>query len=355
MSKFITATFLLGLAAFSLHADKYIPQPQVDAEDDEEDLDLFNKNDQVFYLTADFLYWTVNEGAVDYALKMKHPAWSTTVYDCGVGHYHNAEFDWNPGLRVAFGFFRAPHFWDSTIQYTYLSLDGDDEVHAPDSSDKFLLGTWQEPSIRTPIALKHAKSHIVFNYNLLDFMFSRRFFPNPHLRLNVGGGITGVDIKQVWKVRYEDLSNNHSHIRNTWSYLAAGLRFGLHVDWFLGYDLYLTGGMSTALLSGRYTNRSFQKTDALTPGADNSISFRNTHFHDTRLAPTIQMLAGISWQKTYESVRATLFAGYELTEWFNLHQIYRTTLGAPTAGKNTYINDSAVALQGLTVSGNLDF
>lgn len=357
MSKFITATFLMGLAAFSLHADQddETSQPQMEAEDEEEDLDLFNKNKQVFFLTADFLYWTVNEGATDYALKMKHPAWSSTAPDYGVGHYHSAEFDWNPGLRVAFGFFRAPHYWDSSIQYTYLSVDGDDEVHAPDSSDRFLLGTWQEPSITTPIALKHAKSHIVFNYNLLDWMFSRRFFPNPHLRLDVSGGLTGVDIKQTWKVRYKDLSDNHSHIRNTWKFFGMGLRLGLHVDWFMGYDIYLTGQMSTALLSGRYNNRSFQKTDAFTPGADNSVAFRNTHFRDTRLAPSLQMLAGLSWQKTFESVRATLFAGYELTSWFNLHQIYRTPLSAPTAGKDTFINDSAVSLQGLTVSGNLDF
>lgn len=359
MSKFITATFLLGLTAFSLHADQAgqneTSQPQTEDEDNDEDLDLFNKDKQVYYFTADFLYWTVNEGATDYALKMRHPAWSTTVADCGVGHYHNADFDWNPGLRVAFGFFRAPHYWDATVQYTFFSLDGDDEVHAPKTPGEFLVGTWQEPSITTPISLKTAKSHIAFNYNLVDFMFSRRFFPNPHLKLSVTGGITGVDIKQTWKVRYEDLADNHSHIRNTWSYLAAGFRLGLHVDWFMGYDLYLTGQMSSALLSGRYNNRSFQKTDAPTPGADNSVAFRNTHFRDTRLAPSLQMLAGLSWQKTFESVRATLFAGYEMTEWFNLHQIYRTTLSAPTAGKDTYINDSAVSLQGLTVSGNLDF
>src|SRR5579863_2862199 len=41
------------------------------------DCDLFSKDKKVLFVNLEFLWWTVNEGALDYAIKMKNPAWGT--------------------------------------------------------------------------------------------------------------------------------------------------------------------------------------------------------------------------------------------------------------------------------------
>ena len=348
------AMCLLGCAATPLFADMGTNTTQPVATDE----DLFLKNKAASFINLEFLYWTVNESATDYALKMKHPAWSTTDQTYAIGEFENATFDWGPGVRISGGYFRAPHFWDAYAQYTFLHAEGENESHAPNESNRFLTGTWIGPDFNTgspPAPLHSAKSNIDFYYNLVDILFSRRFHPNDHLRLNLFGGGTGAFFHQHWKVRYTDINAKHSTIRNGWSFAGAGLRLGLKVDWFMGYNIYITGMSSSALLSGKYENGAHQKTSATIAGANNGIPFRNTHFDDVRLTFNAQFLAGPSWQKAFNSVRTEFFVGYEFTMWTNLHAIYRSSLAAATAGKDTYINNSDVCLQGLTVRWTLDF
>ena len=199
------------------------------------------------------------------------------------------------------------------------------------------------------------KSHMRFDYNVLDILFSRRFHTNEHLRFNVFGGGTSAFIYQNWHVTYVDIAGNRSHIRNKWQFLGAGVRLGLKLDWFIGRDFYLTGLASNAVLAGWYRNSAFQTTTAPVAGANNSLPLRDARFSDTRLTYNAQFLAGPSWQKGYSHARLEVMLGYELAIWTNLHQIYRSTLDAPTGFKETFINDSNVSLQGVTLRFNVDF
>lgn len=363
----IAYTLCAGLlmSAAGLHADSASntaanQQPAYDS-------DLFKKDTPAYFIQAEYLCWLVNEGALDYAIKMKHDTWSnlpTTapVNSYAVGHFHNAEFDWSSGLRLTFGYFRAPHFWDMFLQYTYLPSYGSNEVRAPNDSDndEFLNGTFAEPSIiqnsvATSLPLERASSRIRLKYHVLDWLASRRFFPNEHLRLNLFGGVTSAYIYQKWNVYYEDISDQHAKTRNSWQFEGLGLKLGTKIDWYLGWDLYLTGLASSGILSGWYKNTAHERTQAITANANQERPVHDTHFHDSRLAYTAQFNAGFSWQKAYESVRAEIGVGYEFNIWANLHQIYRSELTLPTDRKQTIINDSLLSLQGFTVRANLDF
>src|SRR5438132_3804451 len=89
------------------------------------DADLFRQEAQIFAGNAEFLYWTVAEGDLDYALKMTHAAWGPTpAY--AQGRYESANFDMDPGVRVALHYFRAPHYWEVKWQYTRLTSVGRD-------------------------------------------------------------------------------------------------------------------------------------------------------------------------------------------------------------------------------------
>ena len=83
------------------------------------------------------------------------------------------------------------------------------------------------------------------------------------------------------------------------------------------------------------------------------------HFSDVRPTFTIQGIFGPSWQKNFCSMRAEVFAGYEINTWFNLQEMYRsgggTVNGSPENAKQTWLSNAAIALQGLTTRVTLDF
>lgn len=317
------------------------------------DGDLFNKDKTVWFFNAEFLYWLANESALDYAISMNRPVGSENT--AAIGNYKKANFGWSPGFRVNFGHFNAPHYWDVFGQYTYVPCFGRDHANAPKAAGQFLNGTWIEPDVgQPPIAsLQSATSTIDLQYHLIDLLFTRRFHTNNHLRINVFGGPTAAFFYQKWKVHYLDTKGLSSKLRNRWQFQGIGLRLGLKFDWFLGCDLYLTGLVSNGLLSGWYKNSAFQTTTAPVDAANPVI--RDSHLHDNRLTYTAQFLTGPSWQKRFTNIRTELFAGYEFTIWTNLHEVYRSSFGPPHAAKETFINDSNLSFQGLTVRLNVDF
>src|SRR6185369_5972354 len=140
-------------------------------------------------------------------------------------------------------------------------------------------------------------------YNVLDFLFSRRFHTNQHLRFSIIGGITSALIFQKMKVSYHDINGLQSHIENRWRFEGVGFRAGVKVDWYMGCDIYMVGLLSTAALSGWYKNTAFQDTTVTLPSSNNSRPIRNSRFHDNRLTYTAQFMVGPSWQKRFKHVR----------------------------------------------------
>jgi len=320
------------------------------------DTDLFHKDKKVYFVNAEFLYWMVNEGALDYALQMKSPAWGIDTQ--GVGHYKITDFDWSPGFRLNIGYFNAPHYWDTLLQFTHFKGRGDGHAKTRNVPNEFLNGTWPAPSFDPEGApLAKARTHIDLRLNLLEGLFTRRFFPNPHLRMRLFGGPAVLWIRQNWEIDYKDTAGQKSHIRNYWRFTGAGIRVGYLVDWFLGRGgFFFTGLVSGALYAGNYHNVSRQtSTDDMSGFLNPALPLRNVHYHDTRIVPQLQVLAGPSWQMGFGNYRTELFLGYELSIWGNLHEVFRTTQATPTGSKETRINNSLVCIQGVTFRWNLDF
>jgi hypothetical protein len=316
------------------------------------DADLFKKDIQAVSPSIEFLYWVVQESCVDYALKMQHPAWgSTSSY--AQGKYKSATFDIDPGFRLGLNFFRAPKLWEMKWQYTRLGTSGKNSCSKPAVSSEYLTGTW--PQI-LPAPLSGATSHIHMNYNTFDMTIDRYFIPNPHLRLRLIGGAVVAWINQDWKVQYFDAALRSTTIRNQWRFIGGGFKLGTMVDWYLTQDIYITAMGMTGALMGSYRNLSKQTTTYQPAGDDNpNIPIRDTIFKDTRPAFTAQVVFGPSWQKNFKNNRVEVFAGYELNLWFNLQEIYRSTAGSASAAKETWINSSMMALQGLTARVTVDF
>lgn len=334
--------FFLICASTLAFADEYFYE---DYQYQPYDADLFRRDVQVFSGHVSFLFWRVQEGGLDYALKMEHDSPPGIVY--AQGKYHRATFDGEPGFRLALGFFRAPNYWELWTQYTRLTGRGEDSVSAPHHADRFLLGTWPQVTVGP---LSRATSNIHLNYNVGDFLVDRFINPNPHLRARFIGGATVAWLDQNWVIRYFNEETVTTQIQNRWEYIGGGLRFGSSFDWYTGgWDLYLTGQTTLAYLLGSYHNISHQTT------VISDLRIRDAHYFDIRSAFAIQAMFGLSWQKNFCSNRVEAFAGYELNTWFNLAEVYRSTGGGISEAKETLINSSLLTLQGLTARVSVDF
>ncbi len=308
------------------------------------DADLFKRDTPVFSLHTSLLYWRVQEGSLDYALKMGTTAPSGNSY--AIGHFHKARFDGDPGFRVALSYFRAPHYWELWAQYTRFTTRGTDQVKAPQTAGKYLVGTFPQ-IFANP--LSQAKSAIHLNYNVGDLSVDRFFNPNPHLRIRFIGSTSVAWINQDWNVDYLTIMNEATNLKHAWKFIGGGLRLGTTVDWFCGHDLYLTSGASCALFVGSYENTTKQTaTNSLVP-------YAYSCYQDARAVFTIQGLLGLSWQKNFPANRVEVFGGYEVNSWFNLQEVYRSKANSAFLEKETAINTGLLALQGLTARITVDF
>lgn len=320
------------------------------------DYDLFRKDKKILFINAEFLYWSVTEGALDYAIKMKQPAWGQT--SDASGSYKIADFGWNPGFRLSFGYFNAPHYWDAYLQYTYFVGTGHDHAEKPNQDDLFLNGTWPQPnpSFNEPVSLASAKTDIKLSTNMVEFLVTRRFHPNPHMRMRVYGGVDVAWLRQNWEIDYKDIQDEISHLHNHWQYTGAGIRLGFIIDWFLGKGgFYFTGQTSAACFAGGYHNVSKQTSSYSQNDYNPAIPLRNAHYHDTRLVPQFQALAGPSWQQAFKNCRTEIVLAYELNIWSNLHEVFHSNNTLPQGPKQTQIDNGMVGIQGLTLIWNLDF
>ena len=184
------------------------------------DADLFRRDAQVFSVHAEFLFWTVNEGALDYALKMKHPAWGPSP-SYAQGTMESGTYDSDPGFRIAFSFFRAPRYWEVRSSYTRLTCSGNNDASKPGATTEFLTGTW--PQI-IPSPLTGASSHLHMNYNLYDLTIARFYNPNPHLRLRLIAGFMVPWMDQEWTVQYGNAAQFNTTLTNRWRFVGGGIK-----------------------------------------------------------------------------------------------------------------------------------
>lgn len=348
----LISCFALSLCAFSLsiHAGEYACQ---EFEEEENELYRFSTR-QKYFANVEFLYWKVKESSLEYAVKMDHAAASTSPVFAN-GNYKIAEFNWDPGFRASFGFYRAPHFWEMFWQYTWFYTKGSNHSRHNLASNKFINSSWETI---TSAPLSDATSRIDFHYQVGDYLVTRVFDPNPHLRMRFVGGITAAFIDQCWKVNYFNFTNDFDEIKNKWRFVGGGLRLGMTVDWYLSWELYFTGKASLGTLIGPYKNQARQRTSISTGGYDPNIPIRDVTYNDARVAFNSQILLGLSYQNTFGECSPwdlELFTGYEFNGWFNLHEVYRSSFSAPNAFKETNLNTGGIGLHGYTFRATIGF
>ncbi len=336
--------------AITYSSDKIAPKKQPVRYD----ADLYRKDVEVVSAHVEFLYWVAQEGALDYALRMNQDAWGPA--NCYAdGDFQTGTYNLDPGFRIAGSYYNAPKYWELKAQYTRLTNRGSNSSSRPDSGTEYLNGTWPQ-IFATGDPVQSARSVLHLNYNIATVGIARMFNPNPHLRMRLVTDLVTAWINQDWRVHYTSEAGYETKVGSRWGFIGAGLTIGTTADWFWGSDVYMTGKVAVSLLLGQYINHVRQDTNYAPSGLyDTALPLRNAHYQDTRAVYAPQFQFGPCWEKNYSHSRWEVFAGYELTAWFNLQEVYRSTAGAGVDSKETLLNTGLLALQGLTMRVTVDF
>lgn len=303
---------------------------------------LFVERSQ-FFINTEFLYWTVEEGVLDYAVRMNKSTTGDPTF--AIGNYKIADYDFRPGYRVSIAWYNCPKYWEATAQYTWLYNKGSNSAFDPSEEDRFLNPTWQTIS-QGPF--QKASSLIDLHYHVGDLIIARVFDPNPHLRMRLLGGLTSSYIEQSWKIRYRNFDDEFDRVKNKWRFFGGGVRLGTTIDWFWGYQFYLTGRANFATLLGTYKNEARQITT-------DKVLVRDATYDDHRFALHGQVMLGPSWQKPCECWSIEAFVGYEFNVWLNLQEIIRSDLSDIENPKETRHARGLFGLHGLTARLTLGF
>jgi hypothetical protein len=295
-----------------------------------------------FFGSADFLYWTMKEGGLDYVIQ---DCCLGEVSKLPFGTLKKSSFKAKPGFRVSVGYYNAPRYWEVAGEYTYYKTNGCDATLG--SRDCLLSPTQNVFFFKDNLDVASAEND--FKYQLGDFFVARVFDPNPHLRMRFLAGIGGAFLDHSFKACYSE-DSFYANYQNDWQYKAGGLRLGLTADWFWRWGLYLTGKATLGGFIGSYKNTYCQITD------DNAINnFQNGFLcsKDTRFAEHIQLLIGPSWQNVSRCFYYSVLVGYEMNGWFNLQESFRTVV--TPSSRAVLWNTSALAMHGLTIRLNGGF
>jgi hypothetical protein len=297
-----------------------------------------------FYVNADFLYWKVEEGELDYILTDVETGAGVTTSSGATGHLKEARFDCKAGLRIAAGATFSPDFWIVEGRYTWIHPKGSSSTN---SSDLPLQGTYQT---NNTTAIQSATSHINLNYQVADLILAKRFMLSKQVLVRAFTGVIGAWLNQHWTIKYFGGAPNQE-IKQNWSFSGGGLQLGINGDWFIGSGISLVGECRGALIYGNYQNQLNNREEP------SSLTIEDPRLHDHRVIPTLQLSFGPAWGKMFKGWGINLFAGYELNAWYNLQLINRSLpiTSCSICGRNSVHSNGVLALQGLTMRLEVDF
>lgn len=296
-----------------------------------------------FFVTADFLYWNLNEGGTDYVLTDKNTPGNTPFK----GKSKEIEFGWDPGFRVGIGYqFEEHDGWDGYLNFTWFQTEEHSHTHAPSGGG--LIPLWGYPFTN---AAEKAKASWEFDFYNLDFELGRRYFVSKYLSVRPEFGIKSAWIYQHVKASFVDIDPtdiDDFKVRRKNDFWGIGPRAGIDATWFFDSHFSLFGTTSAALLWGDFDVHEKEREKI----ANLEVFNFKADFHS--IVPTAQLLLGFQWEANFNDSRNhfKIMAGYEFQYWWRQNQMLEFQ-SSGSFNPDRYSED--VSLQGLTLDVRFDF
>lgn len=313
---------------------------------------------------GDFLWWQAEANDVPFATE------ETIVSTNAQKKTYNLDGKWEPGFRVGAGY-RFGFYDQLDLMLTYTRFEGrSDQISKTADSlgndeAQYLRQSWI--SFLGPIVFS-ATGQWKVGLNVGDIEIGRHCKVGQHLSFRPHGGVrlAWIDFKYdanytgAWVQTDETLATLPTSMKASSDFNAGGLRAGSQLEWSFCRNLGLFADVAASLLYGHFkVNESFHGGDTVETGylLPLSETYKET-MNGVRANFEIQLgLKG--WVDFYQDrCRFSLFAGYELSEWFRvneLFQVVRTIDPTENATFSTIYSSNDIGFQGLTVRAALAF
>src|SRR3972149_2401573 len=317
---------------------------------------MHNINGAGIFVTADFLYWKADEDGLEYAYKSDSIPGAIPVKN---GKLKDVGFEWEPGFRLGMGYPFNYDGWDTYLNWTHIHPEASSHASNPDVNLNSLSPIWLPSSLYSANNAEHASAHWDMGYDTLDLELGRNYFASKALSYRPFVGIRGAWLLQDYsnKVRGGNFLEEPStafHAHN--DYRGWGLRAGFKMLYHFCKSWALYGDISGSLLWGDFHVNS--KWHGNNPSTDvvETLFREKEGFH--RVRTNVEVGLGLMWETFFhkDKMHVAFTAGYELTQWFMQNKLRQFIGWGGTISDSFNVPQSGdLGLQGLTVSGRLDF
>ncbi|MDE3048156.1 MAG: hypothetical protein KGI83_07425 [Verrucomicrobiota bacterium] len=313
-----------------------------------------------FYFRVDGLAMQAKEDGLEFGIEdSSTPAANSPITNGQVVGFSgdSRDYDWNPGLRVAMGFYLNHDAWQLDFAWTWVNATNYQKANSNTSLGAMLplyalgVGT-TAGAIGSRMSARWDTHYNTFDIRLgKPHYVSRYFIVNPHF------GLRGGWIDQVFGVDMAGSTSNGTtpnrtimHAKN--DFWGVGARCGIDTDWVLGKGWCLFGNVAGSLLFGKFE---LDQSYSL-PGSSADGYTINDDFYQN--VPNMEIALGVGWGIYFNKKRnhIGIRAAYEFHEWWdqlNIRKFFSGSTGLPTTTPVTtgiYAND-VVSRGNFTLNG----
>ncbi len=305
------------------------------------------------YLTAEFLWWRVQEDGLTFAYSGAAPLTGGDTIAASKGHIHQVKFHYEPGFKVGFGLKFKHDGWDLYANYTWIRTNFSDTKNTVrTSSGSTMYSTYSAfgPIGVGPLAVvEKASGEWSLRFNALDLELGRNYWISPALTLRPHFGMKFSWIDQEYDLKYnnavgaiEDGSNYR--IYNDQDEFAVGLRTGLDAAWYMWSKWCVFGEFAASALWNDFDVKRKDRTQ--TPAGVSLTSFHSSRSSHTVTA-VLELALGLRFETTFhnDDYLFKLQAGWEEQVWFNQNQMFDPINNVP----------QNLTFEGLTIKAGFDF
>lgn len=332
--------FFLGMmgCAFALPHDE--PKPMLYYSDDCDIKITPNAGPRIakdwnVFLTADFIYWTVRQDGMFYAI-------SGSGVDATGGSVQDLDWSWDPGFKAGLGF-NLPHDgWDIFAEYTWVYSNASDTT-SKSAATSTLIPYWNVTGF-TPGTLVKAQGDWDVHCNNVTLDLGRNAYLSQYMKLRLFAGLQAAWINQDYKARFDNESGETGTVRLDQEFWGIGLRTGLNNTFQFTKNFSFFGDLSLALLWGKFD---LDRHDSTTSGGVTRQTLK-TGVNPWTEEPVIDIAAGFRYDVWLfeDGFHMLLQAGWEHQLWISHNEVIKAT-------EPDHVGD--LLLQGLTIKARFDF
>jgi len=295
------------------------------------------RDDLGFSISADFLYWTVRQDGMFYAV-------SGVGTNPSKGTVHDLDWKMKPGFKIGLGLDLPHDNWDLFAEYTWIKSEASDST-VQNAGTSTLTSYW---AVNGAVAfLQNARANWDINFQNLNLELGRNTALSPYLNLRPHFGLQGTRINQDYDATYLTTTNLTQKIKQDQDFWGVGLRAGFDTSWHITQNFSLLGDLIVSILWGEFD---LERKETQITAADVSTVVLHTAVSPKTFEPVIELFAGARWETPFgdnDRFNFLLQAGWEQQIWILQNEYIKRMPETDHSGD--------LILQGLTVKAKFDF